>query len=240
VKLSKKRTIKKLYLIIDPQYKIGSMQVYKSFSPVVSIILPTFNREKLLPRAIESVLRQTFTDWELMIIDDGSSDNTFVVVNSYLEKFGNIRYMKHSNRRPPLSQNVGLLASAGDFIAFLGSDDEYKPTYIEERVNFLKENQQIDMIHGGVEIIGHPYVKDKNDLSREIHLSECVVGGTFFGKRSMFLELGGFNDLKYSDDSDFFERAVKYYRIAKVDFPTYVYYRDTPDSICSTIEELKT
>lgn len=237
MKLSKKRTIKKLYLIIDPQYKIGSMQVYKSFTPVVSIILPTFNRQKLLPRAIESVVKQTFKEWELIIIDDGSSDDTFAVVNSYLEKFENIRYMKHTNRRPPLSQNVGLLASAGDFVAFLGSDDEYKPAYLEERVNFLKENQQIDMIHGGVEIIGHPFVKDKNDLSREIHLSECVVGGTFFGKRSMFLELGGFNDLKYSDDSDFFERAVKYYIIAKVDFPTYIYYRDTPDSICSTIEE---
>ena len=213
------------------------MQVYKTFKHVVSIILPTFNREGLLPRAVDSVLNQTFTDWELLIIDDGSSDETFPLVNSYILKHENIRYMKHSNRRPPLSQNAGLLASAGEFISFLGSDDEYKPTYLEERINFLKHNPQVDMIHGGVEIIGHPYVKDKNDLSREIHLSECVVGGTFFGKRTMFLELGGFHDLKYSDDSDFFERAEKYYRIEKVNFPTYVYYRDTPDSICSTIEE---
>ncbi|MEW6654161.1 MAG: glycosyltransferase family A protein [Bacteroidota bacterium] len=213
------------------------MQVYKSFSPVVSIILPTFNREKLLQRAVDSVINQTFAGWELIIIDDGSADKTFELVNPYMCNFENIRYMKHSNRRPPISQNAGLLASAGEFVSFLGSDDEYKPTYLEERINFLRKNPEIDMIHGGVEIIGHPFVKDKNDLSKDIHLAECVIGGTFFGKRGFFIELNGFKDLKYSDDSDFFERAVIKYKIEKVNFPTYVYYRDTPDSICSTIDD---
>ncbi|KAF0151938.1 MAG: glycosyl transferase [Ignavibacteria bacterium] len=213
------------------------MQVYKSFRPVVSVILPTFNREKLLQRAVDSVINQTFFGWELIIIDDGSKDKTFELVNSYFNNFENIRYIKHTNRRPPLSQNVGLLASAGEFVSFLGSDDQYKPTYLEERVNFLRENPEIDLIHGGVEIIGHPFVKDKNDLSKEIHLSDCVIGGTFLGKRNIFLDLNGFTDLKYSDDSDFFERAVNKYKIVKVDFPTYIYYRDTPDSICSTIKE---
>lgn len=213
------------------------MQVYKSFIPIVSVILPTFNREYLLPRAIESVIKQTFLQWELLIIDDGSTDKTFELINSYIKNFENIRYIKHSNRRPPLSQNIGVLASAGEFVSFLGSDDEYKPTYLEERVNFIRSKSDLDMIHGGVEIIGHPFVKDKNDLSKEIHLSECVIGGTFFGKRNFFIELNGFADLKYSDDSDFFERAVKKYKVEKVSFPTYVYYRDTPDSICSTIIE---
>jgi hypothetical protein len=100
----------------------------------------------------------------------------------------------------------------------------------------MKLNENVDMIYGGVEIIGHPFVKDKNDLSKEIHLSECVIGGTFFGKREIFFHLNGFRDLFYSDDSDFFERAEKQFNIVKVDWPTYVYYRDTPDSICSTIE----
>lgn len=212
------------------------MQVYKSFQPIVSIILPTFNRRNLLPRSIDSVIRQSFKDWELIIVDDGSTDNTFELVDSYIKKHENIRYMKHSNRRPPLSQNTGLLAAAGKYISFLGSDDEYKKTYLEERISFMKANPEIDMIHGGVEIIGNPYVKDKNDLSKQIHLSECVIGGTFFGKRQMFLELDGFNNLKYSDDSEFFERAEQKFKIAKVNFPTYIYYRDTPDSICSTID----
>jgi glycosyltransferase involved in cell wall biosynthesis len=213
------------------------MQVYISFEPIVSIILPTFNREKLLVRAINSVLNQTIQNWELIIVDDGSTDNTFEVVNSYLQKQENIRYIKHSNRRPPLSQNVGIISSVGKYISFLGSDDEYKPTYLEERINFLQTHSDVDLIHGGVEIIGHPFVKDKNDLSKEIHLSECVIGGTFFGKRKVFFELDGFKNLKYSDDSDFFERALQKFKIEKVDFPTYVYYRDTSDSICSTIDK---
>ncbi|MCX7797587.1 MAG: glycosyltransferase [Melioribacter sp.] len=212
------------------------MQVYKNFLPIVSIILPTYNRKSFLKRAINSVLNQTFKEWELIIVDDGSTDNSFSLINEYIMNYENIRYLRHSNRKPPLSTNAGILSSVGNFITFLGSDDEYKPEHLELRVNFMKKNPHLDFIHGGVEIIGPPYVKDKNDLSKLIHLSECVIGGTFFAKRYVFFELEGFKDLKYSDDSDFFERAQQKYKIAKVDFPTYIYYRDTPDSICSTIE----
>jgi glycosyltransferase involved in cell wall biosynthesis len=212
------------------------MQVYKSFQPIVSIVLPTFNRKNLLPRAINSVFNQTFNLWELIIVDDGSTDSTFELIDSYLQGNENIRYIKHSNRKPPITNNVGIIASVGKYISFIGSDDEYKPAYLKERVNFMMSNPDVDLIHGGIEIIGDPYVKDKNDLSKQIHLSECVVGGTFFGKRQMFFDLDGFKDLKYSDDSEFFERAQKRIKIHKVDFPSYIYYRDTPDSICSTIE----
>ena len=213
-----------------------SMQVYKQYKPIVSIIMPTFNRAKYLQRSIESVLNQSFKMWELIVVDDGSSDNTFQIVDEYILQFENIRYMKHSNRRPALATNAGIQASCGELIAFLGSDDEWKPEFLKQRVNFLKDNHEIDFIHGGLEVVGHPYVKDKNDLTREIHIDECVVGGTFFGKRNVFIELGGFRNLSYSDDSDFYERAVKKFNVAKVDFPTYIYYRDTPDSICSTIK----
>lgn len=212
------------------------MQVYNSFEPIVSIVLPTYNRKRLISRAINSVLNQTFRNWELIIVDDGSNDNTFEVVDSYLQKHENIRYIKHSNRKPPLSQNAGILLSVGKYISFLGSDDEYKPTYLEERINYLESHLDTDLIHGGVEIVGHPFVKDKNDLSKVIHLSECIIGGTFFGKKEVFLALDGFRNLKYSDDSDFYERAITKFKIEKVYFPTYVYYRDTPDSICSNIE----
>ncbi|NJD21224.1 MAG: glycosyltransferase family 2 protein [Melioribacter sp.] len=212
------------------------MQVYKSYKPFVSVIMPTFNRANFLKRSIESVLKQTYKDWELIIVDDGSLDDTFKIIDEYLIKYENIRYMKHSNRRTPLATNVGILASCGKLLAFLGSDDEWKPDYLKQRVEFMETHPDIDLIHGGVEIIGHPYVKDKNDLTKEIHLSECVIGGTFFGKRNVFFELDGFKNLVYSDDSDFFERAEKKYKIAKVNFPSYIYYRDTPDSICSTIE----
>jgi len=182
------------------------------------------------------VINQTVDSWELIIVDDGSTDLSFEIVNEYVLRFENIRYLKHSNRKTPLATNAGLLAACGEYIAFLGSDDEIKPDHLKLRIEFMKQNPEIDFIHGGVEIIGDPYVKDKNDLTKQIHLSECAVGGTFYGKRNVFLELNGFKNLRYSDDSDFLERAEKKYKIAKVDFPTYIYYRDTPDSICTTIE----
>lgn len=212
------------------------MQVYKNYTPEVSIILPTYNRKNLLTRAITSVINQTYDKWELIVVDDGSTDNSLEIIDPYLTRYDNIRYMRHSNRRPPLTLNAGILAAAGKYLTFIGSDDEYKPEHLELRMKLLSENPDIDLIHGGVEIVGAPFVKDKNDLNRLIHIKECVVGCTFVGKKKMFLELNGFRNLKYSDDSDFYERAAGRYKILKVDYPTYIYYRDTPDSICSTIE----
>lgn len=211
------------------------MQLYKNFTPSVSVIVPTYNREKLLPRALDSILKQTLHNWECIIVDDGSTDNTFQVVNNYLEKDHRFRYMKHANKKPPLTFNTGIQASIGRFVTFLGSDDEYKPEHLQLRYDFMINNSEIDLIQGGVDIIGHPYVKDMNDLSKEIHISECKVGGTFFGKREVFFELEGFRDLKYADDADFWKRAEKKFNVRDVDFPTYIYYRDTPDSICSNI-----
>lgn len=211
------------------------LSLYKNFYPAVSIILPSFNREKLLKRAVNSVLNQTFKNWELIIVDDGSSDGTFSLVNEFQKDFENIRYLKHPNKKLPLSLNTGIQAACGEFITFLGSDDEFKPEHLELRYNYMNENPNIDLLHGGIEIIGDPFVKDKNDLSRKIHLEECHIGGTFFCRRKIFEVLGGFKNIEYSEDSEFFERVEEKFKTAKVNFKTYVYYRDTPDSICNSV-----
>ncbi|MBZ0181846.1 MAG: glycosyltransferase [Melioribacteraceae bacterium] len=210
------------------------MKLYKNFTPLVSVILPTFNREKLLKRAIDSVINQTYNFWELIIADDGSEDNTFEIIKKYQKHFQNIRYFRHSNRKLPLTLNAGIQASMGDYLTFLGSDDEYKKDHIQLRVEEIM-NENIDFIHGGVEIIGDPYVKDKNDKSKMIHLNDCTIGGTFFAKKEVFVNLNGFKDIEYSEDSEFFERVLSKYKIKKVNYPTYIYYRDTPDSICNNI-----
>jgi glycosyltransferase involved in cell wall biosynthesis len=212
------------------------MEIFNGANPCVSVILATFNRAAYLTRSINSVLNQTYKDYELIIVDDGSDDDTFSIVNDLVQKHENIRYLKHSNRKLSLTKNAGVQAAAGRYIAFIDSDDEYKPDYLEKRVSFMKAHENIDLIEGGAIIIGNEYVKDRNDLSKEIHLSECVIGPTFFGKKEVFVALGGFDkNILYSEDGNFWERAEKLFSVKKVEEPLYIYYRDTPGSICNSI-----
>ncbi|GAB6282154.1 MAG: glycosyltransferase family A protein [Ignavibacterium sp.] len=211
------------------------IQTFPEHNPTVSIILPTFNRAYILMRSINSVLNQTFKDWELIIVDDGSNDNTFQLINDLINQNYRIRYVKHRNIKLPFSLNIGIQISSGKYLTFLGSDDEYKNNHLELRVNYLESHSDIDLIYGGLEIIGNPFVKDKNDLSKLIHLNDCIVGGTFFGKRNVFIDLNGFKNILYSEDSEFFERAKEKFNIIKVDFQTYIYHREVEDSICNNI-----
>ena len=126
------------------------------------------------------------------------------------------------------------MVSTGKYITFLDSDDEYAKDHLIKRVEYLDNQPEVDMIHGGVEIVGNEYVRDKNNPSKFIHLSECSVGATFFGRRNVFIKLNGFRNLAYSEDSDFLERAQKCFHVEKVAFNTYKYYREAPDSITNT------
>lgn len=211
------------------------MLTKKSHQPLVSIILPTYNREKYLNQSIDSVLNQTYNNWELLIIDDGSNDKTLSLVKNYLNQFSNIRCFFHANRGAAYSMNIGMQNSKGQFTTFIGSDDEYLGNHIEERVNYLIENMNVDLLHSPAKIIGNKYVKDKNDKTKKIHLDECILGGTLFGKTEVFQNLNGFKELNYSPESEFVERAKSNYRIEKLDSRTYIYYRNTPDSICNNI-----
>lgn len=212
------------------------MKLNKSNKETVSIILPTFNRAKYLSRSIDSVIAQSYGKWELVIIDDGSSDNTKGILKSYLVQFPNIKYFYHTtNRGAALSMNEGIKRSGGEFITFLGSDDEYLHDHLKLRIEYFNSYEDVDLVHTTAKIIGSKFVKDKNDLSRNIDLNECILGGTLFGRRKIFELLNGFSNVSYSPESDFIERAEKKFHIQKLDLPTYIYYRDTPDSICNSI-----
>ena len=201
------------------------------FQPEVSVILTVFNREQYLQRCIGSLLTQSFKNWELIAVDDGSEDNSFEVLKEYQAHYPGIFIIRHNNMKLPLSRNKGIMASKGKYITFLDSDDEYARDHLLKRVEYMNNHPEVDMLRGGVDIIGSEYVRDKNNPTRLIHLSECSVGATFFGRRNVFLMLNGFRNLEYSEDSDFLERAEKCFNIKKVDFNTYKYYRETPDSI---------
>lgn len=222
--------------LINNDIELRMLEIYPDENPLVTVIMVTFNRADYLKRSITSYLNQTFTNSELLIVDDGSNDKTFGVIKDFMDEHKNIRYLRHSNRRISLSKNAGIKAAAGKYIAFLDSDDEYRPDFLEKRVRFMQTHPNIDMIEGGVIIIGDPFIADKNDLSKKIHLAECHIGSTFFGKVESFLALGGFNkNTSYSEDSEFWENAEKMLNLRKICHPGYVYYRDTPGSISNSI-----
>lgn len=107
---------------------------------MVSIIMPSYNTANYISESIESVLSQTYTNWELIIVDDCSTDNTDEVVNSFL-KDRRIRYLKNKkNSGAAVSRNRALREAEGKWIAFLDSDDLWMSEKLEKQVNFMKEN----------------------------------------------------------------------------------------------------
>lgn len=196
--------------------------LYHTGNPLVSVIMVTYNRAHYLQRSISSFLNQTFKDAELIVIDDGSDDDTFYVVNSFIKKYPNIRYVKHSNRHISLSKNAGIQSACGKYLAFLDSDDEYRPCYLEKRVRYMINHPGTDLIEGGAIVLGSKLIKDKNNIAKQIFLSECHIGATFFGKAFVFSSIGFDKNIRYSEDSAFWEKAAVKYHVEKFDEPGYI------------------
>jgi glycosyltransferase involved in cell wall biosynthesis len=106
-----------------------------SYNPLVSVVIPTYNRASLIPAAIESVLGQTYKNIELIIVDDGSTDNTQEVLSGYGDR---VRVVLQENRGPAIARNRGIAVAKGDIIAFLDSDDQWLPTKLERQVESLR------------------------------------------------------------------------------------------------------
>lgn len=204
--------------------------------PFFSVIVCTFNRAGLLPRALDSVLAQVESDWEVVIVDDGSTDDTVQTVQKYAESDPRFRLLRHEqNRGTSVARNTGIAHADGLFVTFLDSDDAYDPEHLSSRRMMLLQHQQIQILHGGVTVIGDPFVVDRHNPARTVHIDDCVVGGTFIVRHDVFSTLGGFAELDYADDAEFMDRAERAgLMIAKTDHPTYIYHRDTPNQITST------
>ena len=112
--------------------------------PSVSVIIPTYNRASWLTGAIESVLEQTFSDYELLIIDDGSTDNTLEIVNPFGDR---IKYFYQSNRGPSAARNLGIKNARGEFITFLDSDDRWLKNKLLAQVNLMTADPQVKICY---------------------------------------------------------------------------------------------
>ncbi|MBL7686003.1 MAG: glycosyltransferase family 2 protein [Deltaproteobacteria bacterium] len=204
--------------------------------PFFSIILPTYNRARLLPRAIQSLLTQNFQNWELWIADDGSEDETESLLQDYCLKDPRLHFIKTQRQGPARARNVVLPFCQGEFISFLDSDDEYLPNHLLSHYQLIQENPTVDFWNCDIEIIGNPFVPDKNNPKQKVHIRDCAHLVTFFIRRSCLVEVQGFPEMLYSEDSGLTNRLAEkkiYPLFSKL--CTYRYYRNEADSICNLI-----
>ena len=207
-----------------------------NIQPFFSVIITTYNRLPLLMRAISSLISQTDEDWEAIIVDDESTDNTHIRLLPYLRIYDRIRYFKKTHSGDPLSKNIGIWASKGRYITFLDSDDEYEPSHLQTRKSLLLHNPTTEFLYGGAKITGNPYVPDRFNPAMSIYLRECSIGGTFFIERKVMFALNGFKNILLGSDADLFDRA-QHSRVVmqETNIPTYIYHHDTQDSITNAI-----
>jgi glycosyltransferase involved in cell wall biosynthesis len=213
----------------------------------VSVVIPTYNRGYIIRDALQSVLSQTYRDFEVFVIDDGSSDSTREIVENFGQE--NVRYLSHDrNRGCSAAYNTGLSAARGELVGFLDSDDIWKADYLERQVDFLARHSEVDVVFTDTAIqegsttipslIGllkafpkllgtHPKTEEYVISGREIYLclleevpikpSACVV------KRKMFEKAGVFDEAWPSGtDWDLFLRLSRQARFGYIDQPLVV------------------
>jgi len=207
-------------------------------SPIkISILMAVYNTNfSYIKRAIDSVLNQDFQDFELIIIDDGSKENNRELLLECVEQNEDkLIYIRHSNRGQSESINRGVLNCVGEYVTILDSDDEYKPNHLSA---CLLAIDGYDLICSKsstiVDDINDFYVPDKNDLTKLIHLDNSVLFGTLFGRKKVFSRINFKSG--FAADADFFEKAKLNFRVKKADLRTYIYYRNIPTSICSSMK----
>ena len=120
----------------------------------VDVIIPAFNAAKYLPFALESVGAQTFGDWHIVLVNDGSTDNTDDVIAPFLDRFGSkITYIKQENRGQPASRNVAIQSSASEFIALLDADDIWMPCRLSESIAVLTTRPDVGLTYGLITLV---------------------------------------------------------------------------------------
>lgn len=185
---------------------------------LISVIIPTYNRGYVISRAIDSVLKQSFSNWELIIVDDGSNDNTQEVVNGY--KDVRIKYIKNKVRKGACySRNIGMKNACGAYFCFLDSDCTWKKEFLLKRINAAKE-YDADLIYGrmkhidGDKVTEWPYdlTKDLNDINyvvKTLIYRNLIDTNTVMLKRICWTVEGGFDEkLLRLQDWEYFSRIL--------------------------------
>ncbi|MBP0902850.1 glycosyltransferase family 2 protein [Mariniflexile gromovii] len=150
--------------------------------PLVSIITPMFNSEAFISETINSVINQTYKNWELLLIDDGSTDKTLQIVAPFISQDANIKLLKNQmNAGAAISRNKGIEASNGKYIAFLDGDDVWKPQKLQVQIEFM-ETHNCDVSFSSYEQIGetgkplNKFIKALPELTYQKYLRSNYIG----------------------------------------------------------------
>lgn len=204
-------------------------------NPIFSVIIPTYNREKILPRAIESILTQTFDDFELIIVDDGSIDKTEELIRNYKDE--RIKYIYKENGGQNSALNRGLKEARGCYVAFCDSDDAWLPLKLEKTYEKYMEDEEVSVVYcwtgvnrnGQVELARNDYLE--GNIYKEVLTQGYLTSPTFLScKKSCFETIGEF-DLKVINcqDDDLCFNLCKYFKVALIKEILGVYYSDVND-----------
>src|ERR1035437_6598605 len=209
--------------------------------PKVSVVINTYNQKQFIGKAIRSVLAQTSSPWEIIVMDDGSSDGTEDLVR---REFGNlVRYHRQANRGIGNSRNTGIRLSSGDWIGFLDCDDHWMSQKLELQVAAIRSNPNVVMVAcGWVESTPDDNILSEVSLPRPFRMdvvrAELRRRGIFTPsgvviKRDILIEVGGFpEDLVFAEDWVTFSRIAASYEIGGVDKSLF-YKTQLPESLSS-------
>lgn len=199
----------------------GRLGRHSAVPPAVSVIIPAFNVASFIGEALESALSQTFKDYEIIVINDGSPDTEALerVLSAYHE---NILYLKQHNRGAAAARNTGLHVARGEFVAFLDADDLWLPNYLESQMRFLENDKRCDLVYADAMIFGESPLAGKTYMETspsngEVNFSslitqKCnVITSGVVARKRLIDEVGCFDEeLHRAHDFDLWLRLVRH------------------------------
>lgn len=149
--------------------------------PSISIIIPTFNRANVLRRVLESVRKQTYSEWECLVVDDGSTDNTSEIVSSYIGFDERFKFYTNTRRKGAQgARNEGILKAEGEWVLLFDSDDYLFPSYLEKMVSMITDEHSIIVCHGQMVDEDSGKFLERMDRFQEGNLHAALLNGTAY------------------------------------------------------------
>jgi glycosyltransferase involved in cell wall biosynthesis len=213
--------------------------------PKISVIIPVFNGEKTIKETIDSVLAQTFTDFELLVINDGSQDETLIVLATI--KDARLKVFSYPNGGPSICRNRGIEQATGDYISFIDADDLWTPDKLAAQLQALQENPQASVAYSftdwidenGQRIHQGSYTSVNGNIYARLLLNDFIESGSNpLICKTAFDEVGMFNPtMGYAEDWDMWLRLAARYEFVSVKAPQ-VLYRMVRNSQSSNINKM--